>query len=188
MTAPRRFIGKRLALACGAASALAVATLAMLLGTGGTAAVAAGAESGGSQLISPARARSTFVLHCAGCHQIDGSGQPKVGVPSMRDSLGYFLGSPAGRAFLVQVPGARNASISDADLAALTNWELLNFSKAQVPADFVPYSTAEVTAARANPPLDVMAARGVILQDLRDKGLLPAEAYERLNGNYKVMH
>jgi mono/diheme cytochrome c family protein len=136
--------------------------------------------------ISPARARSMFFLHCAGCHSIDGGGHPNVGVPSMRNTLGYFLGSPAGRALIVQVPGARNASISDAELAALTNWELMNFSKDQLPADFVPYTAAEVTQARPHPPLDVAVARSKILRDLHEGGKLPDEAYQALTGDGTV--
>lgn len=151
-------------------------------------AAALAAPEANRQTISAAHARSNFILHCAGCHQIDGSGQPNFGVPSMRDSLGYFVRSAAGRAFLVQVPGARNASITDAELAALTNWELQTFSRAQMPAGFVPYTAAEVTAARSHPPRDVMAARKVILQDLLDHELLPAEAYARLSGAYQAGH
>lgn len=131
------------------------------------------------QAISPAQAKSLFVLHCAGCHQLDGSGHPNSGVPSMR-KMGYFLRSTAGRAFLVQVPGARNATINDAELTALTNWQLQNFSQESLPVDFVPYTTDEVSRWRAHPPLDVMDARTRILQDLQTDGHLPASAMEQL--------
>ena len=116
--------------------------------------------------VSPQRARSLYLLHCAGCHQTDGSGTPAFGVPSMIDSLGAFLRTPAGRAFLVQVPGARNANVSDAELAALTNWELRAFSAATLPADFRPYTTTEVTHWRANPPVDIAAARAAVVAGL----------------------
>jgi len=146
-------------------------------------AMAAAADA--DQMISPARARSLFILQCAGCHHVDGSGQPDSGVPSMRNTLGYFLGSAQGRAFLVQVPGARNATITDAELTALTNWQLHNFSKDILPADFVPYTTQEVTQARANPPSDVAATRAKILQELQAKGQLPSAAFEQLTTGLK---
>lgn len=121
------------------------------------------ASAGDAASISPQRARALYLLHCSGCHQPDGSGAPRFGVPSMRNVLGQFQQSEAGRAFLVQAPGARNAHLTDAELAALTNWALLEFSPATLPAGFQPYTTAEVSRWRANPPLDVAATRAAIV-------------------------
>lgn len=123
--------------------------------------------------ISTARAKSLYILHCAGCHQMDGSGQPHAGIPTMRDTLGYFLLTPAGRALLVQVPGARNATVSDAELAALTNWQLAAFSPGSVPPGSPPYTEEEVSRLRGNPPQDVMAARRAVLQTLHEQQRLP---------------
>ena len=134
-----------------------------------------------AQATSPARARSLFILHCAGCHQVDGSGRPQGGVPSMHNTLGWFLGSPEGRAFLVQVPGARNAAVTDAQLAAMTNWELQTYSKDILPAAFTPYTEAEVSAARKHPPEDITAARVRIIDALEAAGKLPAEAKAALS-------
>ena len=131
---------------------------AYLTGTAAAAATDAG--------VTPQRARSLYILHCAGCHQIDGSGTPAYGVPSMIDTLGQFERTAAGRAFLVQVPGARNASVTDAELAAMTNWALRTFSAATLPSDFKPYTAAEVTPLRANPPLDIAGARAAIVAAL----------------------
>lgn len=116
----------------------------------------------GTQAITPLRARTLFRLYCSGCHQTDGSGSPEFGVPSMRGTLGYFPRTPAGRAFLVQAPGARNAHVTDAELAALTNWALGEFSSQTMPADFQPYTADEVRRWRANPPLDVTGTRNTI--------------------------
>lgn len=113
--------------------------------------------------ISPQRARTLYILHCSGCHLPDGSGSPAFGVPSMRGTLGHFAATPAGRAFLVQAPGARNSSITDAELAALTNWQLREFAPDTLPAGFKPYTAGEVGRFRAAPPLDVAAARAAIV-------------------------
>lgn len=134
-------------------------------------------------VISASRARALFILHCAGCHQIDGSGQPHVGVPSMRGNLGHFAASPAGRAFMVQAPGARNASVSDAELAAMTNWQMQAFSKETLPPGFTRYTTEEVAQARRHPPLDVAAARAAILHDLQRQGK-PAPPPVASSSNY----
>lgn len=114
------------------------------------------------QAITPQRARTLYRLYCAGCHQLDGSGSPAFGIPTMRGTLGQFQRTPSGRAFLVQAPGARNARITDAELAALTNWALREFSAATLPDDFKPYTTEEVARWRANPPLDVAGTRAAI--------------------------
>ena len=106
------------------------------------------------------------MLHCAGCHRVDGSGAPGFGVPTMIDTLGQFQRTSAGRAFLLQVPGARNAAITDAELAALTNWAVKAFSAPTLPADFQPYTTAEVTHWRANPPLDIAGTREAVVAAL----------------------
>lgn len=123
---------------------------------------AAGQPQAGTQAITPLRARTLFRLYCSGCHQADGSGSPAFGVPSMRGTLGYFQRTPMGRAFLVQAPGARNAHVTDAELAALTNWALNEFSAQTLPGDFKPYTTEEVSRWRANPPLDVAGTRAAI--------------------------
>ena len=95
-----------------------------------------------------AAARADYVLQCAGCHRVDGRGSTRHGIPDFRDSVGHFTRLPAGREYLIRVPGAAQSQLSDADLAAVLNWVLASFSAAQLPADFQPYTQAEVAAAR----------------------------------------
>ena len=95
-----------------------------------------------------AAARADYVLQCAGCHRVDGRGSTRHGIPDFRDSVGHFTRLPAGREYLIRVPGAARSQLSDADLAAVLNWVLASFSAAQLPADFQPYTQAEVAAAR----------------------------------------
>ena len=50
----------------------------------------------------PQRGTATnYVLKCIGCHMADGRGLPQAGIPDFVDSIGYFAGSPEGRAYLV---------------------------------------------------------------------------------------
>ena len=95
-----------------------------------------------------AAARADYVLQCAGCHRVDGRGSTRHGIPDFRDSVGHFTRLPAGREYLIRVPGAAQSQLSDADLAAVLNWVLASFSAAQLPADFQPYTQAEVAARR----------------------------------------
>jgi len=111
------------------------------------------------------RAISDYQIHCQGCHLPEAVGVPGR-VPRMKDFLGYYLHSAAGRRFIVQVPGAATANLTDARLAELMNWLLLTYSKAQLPDDFQPYSVEEI--ARLRPELDPNpgATRQAVLRDI----------------------
>ena len=61
-----------------------------------------------------------------GCHQYDGSGLPPD-VPSLRDDLSYLIGSPAGRDFMLRVPGVIGAPGSAEEVADLLNWTVDTF-------------------------------------------------------------
>lgn len=108
---------------------------------------------------------TNYMLHCQGCHRPDGSGVPGA-VPDLRGHVSVFLGSAAGRAFLVRVPGAANAPISDADLAALLDWTVRRFDPGHVPADFAPYTASEVARLRDRKLSKVKDERAAILAAL----------------------
>jgi mono/diheme cytochrome c family protein len=95
-----------------------------------------------------------FVLHCSGCHRIDGSGVAGI-APDLRE-IGTLLQSDAGRAYLGRVPGVAQAPVSDRELAMLLNWVLTEI--AQTPPD-PPYSATEVGTLRTKPLRDPLAAR-----------------------------
>jgi mono/diheme cytochrome c family protein len=87
-----------------------------------------------------------------GCHTPDGSGEPGR-VPSIKETLVPFALNPNGRRFLIQVPGASQSTLTDAELAALLNWMVQNLSVIK-PARFTRFTEAEVAS------LASYAARG----------------------------
>jgi mono/diheme cytochrome c family protein len=95
-----------------------------------------------------------YVLHCSGCHRLDGSGAPGV-APGLRD-LGGLLGTPGGRAYLVRVPGVAQAPLDDARLARLLNFVLGEMGAS--PA-LPPYGPEEVGRLRRSPLRDPRAER-----------------------------
>jgi hypothetical protein len=103
-----------------------------------------------------------YILHCQGCHLADGSGTPEK-VPALKHEVGRFVQVPGGREYLIQVPGTAQSALTDADVAAVLNWILENFSREELPADFVPYSTAEVSRYRRQPLADVSAVRSELM-------------------------
>lgn len=114
--------------------------------------------------------RQNYIQYCAGCHQMDGSGTPANGVPSIRGSAGHFLRLPEGRAYLVQVPGVSQSILSDRRVAELLNWMLDAMCKAEQPSDFQPYTAAEVQRLRESKLGDVLGARRAIVEQLRSMG------------------
>ena len=121
------------------------------------------------------QATSDYLLHCQGCHLPQAVGVPGH-VPRMNNFLGYYLHSEAGRQFVVQVPGAATANLTDARLANLMNWLLLTYSAAQLPDNFKPYSVDEIARLRPNLEPDPEVTRVRILQSIAVD--LPALASE----------
>lgn len=123
-----------------------------------------------SAAMASERQRISFLLHCSGCHQPDGSGSPDSGIPDMRGSIGHYLRLPEGRAYLVQVPGTSQSSLNDKDTATLLNWMVNTLGGKEVPAGFLPYTQEEVSRLRGNPLDDVSAARTHVVSRLQQMG------------------
>ncbi|HVW67613.1 MAG TPA: hypothetical protein VHB68_01505 [Steroidobacteraceae bacterium] len=105
-----------------------------------------------------------YMLHCMGCHTPDGSGEPGR-VPDMKPTLVPFAASPDGRRYLVQVPGASQSQLSNAELADLLNWMIQNLSLTK-PSRFTHYTEAEVASYRGKTLVAVRATRERLMQSL----------------------
>lgn len=119
------------------------------------AAVAAGAGVRASEtemrgVNDPRQARVDYMLKCQGCHRPDGSGDDRSN-PPMRNVVARFLAVPGGREFLGRVPGVATVDLDDSRLANLLNWTLYTYDPVHMPADFRPYSSAEIGALRRHP-------------------------------------
>ena len=131
----------------------------MLLSAAGLASVlaAAAVESADEQdVTAPAgvenaqRAWQHWTLNCQGCHRPDGTGTDQT-APSLAGTVARFLSVPGGREYLSRVPGVAASALSDADLAEVMNWMLWRFDKEHLPADFQPYTAAEIGQLRTRP-------------------------------------
>ena len=97
-----------------------------------------------------------YLLSCAGCHKLDGSGSAHV--PSLR-AIDRLLVYDGGRDYVLRVPGVAQAPLSDARLAAMLNWLFGHFgSGAPTPR----FTSAEVGKARSAPFDDPKAARAAL--------------------------
>lgn len=111
------------------------------------------------------QATSDYQIHCQGCHLPQAQGVPGY-VPRLNNFLGYYLHSEAGRRFVIQVPGAATANLTDSRLANLMNWLLFTYSEAQLPDDFEPYSVEEIAHLRPDLEPDPEVTRMKILQSI----------------------
>lgn len=113
-------------------------------------------------------ARTNYILHCQGCHGASGHIGTLHTVPPLAGSVGWFARLPEGRAYLAQVPGASQAPISDAELAAVLTYMVQRFSAAEAGPDFAAFTEGEVRAVRRLRP-DVVALRADLLARIRQE-------------------
>ena len=128
------------------------------IGAATLAAALAAASAPAAHAAAAYRPRIDYQLNCQGCHLADGTGEAGR-VPSMRRMLVPFAMTPAGRRYLIQVPGVSESSLSDRATAAVLNWMVHRLSDVPIPKDYVPFTTAEVARWRRIPLTNVAATR-----------------------------
>ena len=110
------------------------------------------ARAGNPELVTTAQ--RSYVLACGGCHGIEGTSNSRF-VPQLRDTVGYFLNSTAGREYLVRLPNVAFSNTSDRELADLLNFMVFQLGGHSVPGNARPYAAAEVARLRKRPLTEV---------------------------------
>lgn len=90
--------------------------------------------------------------------------------------MAAFLGVAGGREFLIKVPGVMGSALSDADIAAVTNWLLTDLVSPNPVLRFQRYTEQEVREARRHPLNDVMQTRQELVGKIRSMPDSPAMA------------
>jgi len=101
-------------------------------------------------VLNAQRAWQHWTLNCQGCHRPDGTGSEAT-APSLAGTVAKFLAVPGGREYLGRVPGVATSPLSNDDLAEVLNWMLWRFDAPHIPADFTPYTAAEIGTLRTQP-------------------------------------
>jgi hypothetical protein len=117
-----------------------------------------------------------YVLYCMGCHGEQAQGVPGR-VPPLAHSLARFMRSPAGRRYVLQVPGAANSALNDAALAAVLNWLAQTFDAEDLSPGVTLFTKEEVASARHTPLLSVPTARAATVRELEATGTAPPGSY-----------
>ncbi len=112
-----------------------------------------------------------YTLNCWGCHKPRAEGIPGT-VPRLADSMGDFLHVSGGREYLVEVPGVAASALSDAEIAQVLNWLLFTFNKAELPADFKPYTADEIAKYRPHQLIRITETRDDLVKRLKAKGII----------------
>lgn len=128
------------------------------------------ARSDAPSVVAGRSARSLYVLHCAGCHGVDGAGVPQKYVPDLR-RLGDFLRVDGGREFMIRVPGVMGSGLNDRQVADVMNGLFATIARDSVPAGHSPFTAGEIASARAQPLADVAGARERLVQQAARRGM-----------------
>jgi cytochrome c553 len=116
------------------------------------------------------RAWQHWTLNCQGCHRPDGTGSAGT-APSLAGTVARFLSVQGGRQYLGRVPGVATSPLSNADLSEVMNWMLWRFDKEHLPANFQPYTAAEIGQLRAAPlRLEASQMRAELLKKAEQSG------------------
>jgi hypothetical protein len=117
-----------------------------------------------------------YMLYCMGCHGSQAEGVPGK-VPPLAHALGRYMRTPAGRNYVLRVPGAANSALSDDQLAAVLNWVAQSFDADALSSSVPLFTPAEVTGVRHSPLASVLAARREVVRDLAATGTAPPTSY-----------
>jgi mono/diheme cytochrome c family protein len=128
---------------------------------------AAGAAGGDASADASAPGSKVFRAHCSACHQPGGQGVPGA-YPPLKDAVGRYAQVPQGRAYLAHVVIFGMAGtiasaghtyngfmqpwpqLTDAQVADVLNYILLDLNAALLPKGFAPFTPDEVHALRAH--------------------------------------
>ena len=115
---------------------------------------------------------SHYMIHCMGCHLADGSGLPGE-VPAFNEDLVRLMQSDDGRDYLVRVPGASQAPLSDSELASVLKWIVAAFGNKEFGdkefgntapnKPYSPFTGAEITQHRSNVLLNPVQSRAALI-------------------------
>jgi hypothetical protein len=121
------------------------------------------------------KSETNYLLGCGGCHGESGRSNSKL-VPDLKDSVGYYLATPAGRAYLVRLPNVSFYSASDAELADILNYAIFTIGGAGAPANAKRYTATEVSRLRKTPLTEVslVGYRAQLVSELIEKYGAPA--------------
>ncbi|HSH72131.1 MAG TPA: cytochrome c [Methylophilaceae bacterium] len=97
-----------------------------------------------------------YILRCAGCHGLDGTGSSIGGVPPL-GLIKTFTSDPEGRLYVMHVPGVVNSGLSNQEIADVINYVAQRWGSPDLP--FESFGLEEVNHLRSINISDVVSYR-----------------------------
>src|ERR1700679_4377735 len=98
-------------------------------------------------------------------------------VPPLAHALGLYMKPPAGRNYVLRVPGAANSALSDSELAAVLNWLAVTYSAGEFSSDTPMFTPPQAQKLAPVPLESVLAARGEVIGAMAAAGQAPPLEY-----------
>ena len=99
-------------------------------------------------MADPELARADYLEQCAGCHGVEGRSAPAQ-LPELRGRVGWFMCTPASRAYLLRLPNIAHSRLTDnARLADLMNYAVFVLGAGSVPPGTPSFTSDEVARER----------------------------------------
>lgn len=111
--------------------------------------------------------QANYILRCAGCHALDGTGHIPGGIPPFPGFISHIVNDDDGRTYVMHVPGVVASSLSDNEIAAVLNYVAERWGG--VP--FVPFDAEEVARRKLVPVKDLVAFRRELVSKLGKQGV-----------------
>lgn len=123
--------------------------------------------------LSPANA---YILRCAGCHGMEGAGSLTGGIPDFRGYVAAFAALPAGRRYVVQVPGVVASGLDHEQTAQVMNYVMTRWGGSSLPQNFQAFTAGEIAELRRLEIHDVVSFRRTLVDEMA-KNNLPVATY-----------
>jgi mono/diheme cytochrome c family protein len=117
-----------------------------------------------------------YMLYCMGCHGTQAQGVPGR-IPPLAHALAHYMRTPAGRDYVLRVPGAASSVLSDDQLAAVLNWLAQQYNAEELRPGVAFFTADEVARSRHRPLVDVLATRRAVVKGLAADGAAPGLDY-----------
>jgi hypothetical protein len=136
-----------------------------------------------AQAVNLTGAQSDYLEHCGGCHGLQGDSSPAP-IPVLRDRVGYFMCSGAGRRYLLHLPNVDRADVDDGRLADMMNFVVFDLGGHSTPSGVQAFGEAEVKAERGKTMTgsEVMDQRKRVVEDLIQRCKSPVSLRESYPG------
>ena len=126
-----------------------------------------------SHAASPLTMRATYVIHCSGCHGLQGAGNRDGGIPDFHNSVSALSKDDDGRTYLSQVPGVASSGLSNQQIAEVLNYVIITW-RTDSDLPLTPFTSTEVAERRHRVVADIVELRRQVVTRLQSRGIVTA--------------